>query len=99
MFSARPKEAEKEEKVLRDCCDIGFILAAVKAPVSSGGIQFGASTRQQVIRVASSTTTTAQSKTAAAAAADPVFLRVPAVFGSTIEDPKDTVFMNHFPLS
>lgn len=99
MFSVRPKEAEKEEKVLRDCCDIGFILAAVKAPVSSGGIQFGASTRQQVIRVASSTTTTAQSKTAAAAAADPVFLRVPAVFGSTIEDPKDTVFMNHFPLS
>lgn len=97
MFSARLKEAEEEEKVLRDCCDIGFILAAVKAPVSSGGIQFGASTRQQVIRVASSTTTTAQSKTAAAA--DPVFLRVPAVFGSTIEDPKDTVFMNHFPLS
>lgn len=96
MFSVRPKEAEKEEKVLRDCCDIRFILAAVKAPVSSGGIQFGASTRQQVIRVASSTTTTAQSKTAAA---DPVFLRVPAVFGSTIEDPKDTVFMNHFPLS
>lgn len=31
VFSARLKEAEEEEKVLRDCCDIGFILAAVKA--------------------------------------------------------------------